>query len=119
MNRRQVLTTGVQFAGLAALFSQTAGAQVVTEPNLQLTTVIDRNHGHTFVLQPIEALQLLRATRTGENQVFDIQGQSRHPHSLVISHAQLLALFVDGAVSLVSSEDAGHTHEVQLVLDVV
>jgi hypothetical protein len=106
-------------AGFAAMVPVMARAQAAAaEPKLDLTSAIDANHGHDLKMTPVEALQLLRSTKVTGPVSTDIRGQSGHGHALVLDHAALVALFVDGQVKLQSSSGS-HNHGVTIKLDVI
>lgn len=70
---------------------------------------ISKNHGHDFMIELSDLVKV-------GGQTLDIQGDSGHPHSIVISNDQIIALMKGEQVVVISSKDAGHTHQVALVL---
>ncbi len=50
----------------------------------------------------------------GEERTYDIQGASGHPHTLVVTPAHFAMLAAGESVTITSSRDAGHTHDVTL-----
>ena len=85
---------------------------------LPVTNVIGNNHGHSLDLDIKKVLQLLRETNDSCPVELDIQGESGHPHSILLSHQNLLQLLVRGKIEEVSSNVAGHTHDVSIALAV-
>lgn len=69
-------------------------------------SVIEGNHGHVFA--SIAAADLDSAT----DKVYDIRGQSNHPHTITLTPAQLAQIKAGTAVEVESSEDASHRHKV-------
>ncbi len=121
MNRRQVLSAGIVATGFAAVLPSLSFAEDVPVepiPALTVTSTISNNHGHEFTLTPIEAVKLLRSTKTGGPVAVDIHGQSSHGHNIVLAHENFLALFVDGQVQI-SSVGGSHSHSVLIKLDAV
>jgi hypothetical protein len=120
MDRRNLLKMGLMTtAGLALFLPKVSFAQEAAQEEVQLTSVIGTNHGHELVMSPVEALKLLRQTRANGPVTLDIKGQSGHPHALVLTHDDLLALFDIGQVAKESTKVAGHTHVVTIRLTVV
>ncbi len=66
---------------------------------------ISANHGHTLA---VPAGDIQAATE----KTYDIQGSSGHPHSITLTAADFATLAKGTEVIVVSSEDAGHTHNV-------
>lgn len=115
LNRRAAIfqtlgTLGVLLTANSVL-AQEQPVCPVPEPKLVkvIESEIGKNHGHEFM---IELSELVKAG----GQSLDIQGESGHPHTIVISNDQIIALMKGEQVVLVSSKDAGHTHQVTLVL---
>lgn len=101
---------GTLFAAKTA-FAQEAPICPPRPPQLVKVAIseISKNHGHDFM---IKFTELIKAG----GQTLDIQGDSGHPHSIVISNDQIIALMKGEDVVIVSSKDAGHTHQVKLTL---
>lgn len=126
MKRRDLLKMG---AGAALVLVPTIGcAQGTAAPapapeaaegveSILLTTSISRNHGHQVPLDALQALKLLRQTKTSGFVALDIQGSSGHAHSLELTHQELIALVVDGTLTKASTSGASHTHDVTLTLE--
>lgn len=70
---------------------------------------ISKNHGHEFT---IELDQLIKQSGSS----FSIQGESGHPHKIVIAADQIVKLLQGQKVVIVSSTDAGHSHSATLSL---
>lgn len=92
-------------------FAQTAPICPPVPPKLVkvVESGISKNHGHDFL---IELSDLVKAG----GQALDIQGDSGHPHTIIVSNDQIIALMKGENVVIVSSKDAGHTHQVTLAL---
>jgi hypothetical protein len=69
------------------------------------TAVIGSNHGHIGV---ITAAQL----SAGGALTLNIRGTSDHPHTVVISAAEIASIAANQRVSKESSTDDGHSHSV-------
>jgi hypothetical protein len=120
MDRRDLLKAGLMTtAGLALFMPKVSFAQEASVEEVQLTSVIGTNHGHALVLSAVDALKLLRQTRANGPVTLDIKGQSGHPHALVLTHDDILALFDLGQIAKESTKVANHTHLVTIHLDVV
>lgn len=126
MNRRNMLINSFGIATTALLLPKIGFAQEVP-PQLVIQVLIDRNHGHDLQISLHEYLQLLQKvhqenTQTENNNPVNattplqIQGTSRHPHTLQLTEFDLISLLTTGSLTTISSEDAGHTHSVQLSL---
>lgn len=125
MTRRRVLQL-TSLAGAAMLLPRLALSQTMIgsgdQPGTgeaQIVTEISANHGHQLSLSPVSALVMLRETKQGQPVMADISGQSGHPHTIELNHADLLALFVDGQIVKVSSRDLGHQHQVTIRLEIL
>ncbi len=92
-------------------FAQTPPICPPVPPNLVkvVESEISKNHGHDFL---IELSDLVKAG----GQVLDIQGDSGHPHTIIVSNDQIIALMKGENVVIISSKDASHTHQVTLTL---
>lgn len=101
---------GTMFAAKTA-FAQEAPICPPLPPQLVkvVESEISKNHGHDFL---IELSDLVKAG----GQALDIQGDSGHPHIIVVTNDQIIALMKGEQVVIVSSKDAGHTHQVTLAL---
>ncbi len=121
MNRRQLIQTGALFGATMALpkLARAQSAEPVAGRQIELSTVIGSNHRHALELTAADALQMMRDTQGGERQSVNIQGQSSHPHTISLSHEEILQLFIAGQLTLTSTEDFGHAHELQLTLNIV
>ena len=51
----------------------------------------------------------------GTERTYDIQGDSAHPHSIVVTEADFAMLAAGMTFTVTSSRDAAHTHEVTLM----
>ena len=125
MNRRDMIIKSIGLTTAALILPKLASADEGT--TLQIQVLIDRNHGHDFqinlkdYLLLIQKLYIENSTAEGEpaqgkKTAFQIQGTSRHPHLVEMSESELISLITQGTLSKESSEDAGHTHLVQLNL---
>lgn len=75
----------------------------------QVTSEIGDNHGHDF------AIALNELVANGKT-TYNIQGASKHPHTIVMTEDMIAALQAGNNVEIESSEDKGHTHTVLLQL---
>lgn len=66
---------------------------------------IGMNHGHSLFV-PIADIE------AGVEVMYDIQGSSMHPHMITLTPDDLAMLLAGMSVVVLSTEDAGHTHEV-------
>ncbi|MBP9707474.1 MAG: hypothetical protein KBD78_07485 [Oligoflexales bacterium] len=89
-----------------------------TVPSVEITTEIDKNHGHELILTMTQYVALIRQTidATGLLMpvVVDIQGLSGHAHALNFSQEDLVKILVDGEIELTSTLGAGHSHSVKI-----
>lgn len=119
VNRRTALLQSMSALG-AFLTANTVFAQnlhqeapVCPPPPPVFVKVVDseisKNHGHEFM---IELSELIKSG----GQLLSIQGISGHPHSIVVTNDQIIALLKGEQVVIVSSKDAGHTHQVTLTV---
>lgn len=69
------------------------------------TNVISANHGHTLMVTAADIA-------AGADKTYQIMGSSGHPHTLVITAAQFAMLAQNTAITVTSSRDAGHDHDV-------
>lgn len=81
--------------------------QIRFPKNQVVSSNISANHGHSLILSE-EMIQ------SGLTQEVDIKGQSGHPHRIVITEDHFRQLRLGQKISVSSSQDAGHTHEVQI-----
>lgn len=104
---------GTLFVAKSALAQIADEVPICPPPPPKLVKVIEseisKNHGHEFFIALSEVIKL-----TG--QALSIQGDSGHPHTITISNDQVIALMKGEHVVIVSSKDAGHTHQVTLAL---
>ncbi len=73
-----------------------------------VSTTISANHGHDVALS-VDQL-------SASTLALDIQGSSTHPHTVVLSMADLQAIAAGTRVTVESSSDDGHTHSVAFEL---
>lgn len=73
----------------------------------KVISVISRNHGHEFSISYEE----LMTESLGQ---VSIQGQSGHPHSLILTPEIYHALRTQLSVEIETSTDAGHKHIVKI-----
>ena len=81
-----------------------AGPAGCTAPGVTIGT----NHGHVLVVPPADVT-------AGVDRTYDIQGSSRHAHSVTISAANFATLAGGGTVMVTSTNGAAHTHAVTVV----
>lgn len=124
MTRKEFLqTTFMTSLGLVAtpILSRIAHAEVSTvdlgvDKSLIATTTIERNHGHALLLSTDSLVLAFRTARENGFVEFDIQGESRHPHTLRLTESELLQVLGDGVLETLTSEDSGHSHRVSISL---
>lgn len=118
MNRRTLIkTTGVAALGLLMKPNLNFAADTVKE--LKLVNVIGTNHGHELnapVTLADVVLLLQQIHVSGQSAPLNIQGSSRHSHTVELNEDMLLQLLLEGKADLVSSTDFGHNHTVSLQL---
>jgi hypothetical protein len=114
--RRKVLWTTVSAAVLAGCGGgddpvETAAATPPPPPATGACTsasiTIGTNHGHVMV---IPATDLDSTTE----KTYPIQGDSSHPHNVILTAAQLAQLKDRATVEVQSSTDNGHAHTITL-----
>ena len=77
-------------------------------PNSSCATTnstISANHGHTATVPAADVM-------AGVDKMYNIKGASAHPHMITITAAQFAMLRAGTPVTVTSSNDAGHTHNV-------
>lgn len=86
-----------------------AGIDAPTEPKTcaTLSTAIAANHGHAMTVSPADVT-------AGVEKTYQIQGTSIHPHTVVITAADFATLKATGTVTVSSSEESRHTHDVKV-----
>jgi hypothetical protein len=70
------------------------------------TANIMSNHGHKLTVTPADVA-------AGSPKDYDIQGSSSHSHTVTLSADDFAAL-ASSSVTVTSSTDAGHSHEVEI-----
>lgn len=114
MERRQLMKmaalTAIGFTGANRL------ARAVTPTPYSVSVAISRNHGHALLLDLHRVVELIRQTADGSTITESIQGTSGHPHTISLNHEPLLDLLVDGSLTVTSSTEFGHAHEVRIEL---
>ena len=116
MNRKDFLKAALAFAGAGAALSFLAscGGSDHSSSNVGAgncstngahDSAISGNHGHTLFVPAADV--------TAANQKsYNIQGVADHPHTITISQAQFGILAQGQTFTVVSTNDAGHTHNV-------
>lgn len=120
MNRRIFLQKGATLTAAGAISPLALRADTGSLDTHQpaINHFISANHGHELKLDLTTALRLLQMTHAeGISIDLNIQGQSRHPHTLSLHADLLLEIFLNGEIEIESSFDAGHTHRVQIQLE--
>lgn len=125
MNRRSLLISGgvlgislssKVLANGSSLAASELSAENECEPN-EVLVFIENNHGHELSLSTTNLIRYLRETQAGNEVTLNIHGASRHPHQVVLRHEAVLELLLVGNIDLESSFDVGHTHRVNLALE--
>lgn len=103
--------------GAAVLSGVAPRGASAEEPALEVEGEILNNHGHEFKMALPELISVLRRLQP-ENKIeaVSIKGQS-HPHSLNLEFEDVLKVLVGESVELESTNDFGHSHLVNLSLD--
>ena len=119
VSRRQILTGMGTFALLALPLKALAQHQPpmnneppVCPPPPKVKVVmseISNNHSHEFTISVDDLVK-------GGTQNYSIKGKSGHPHGVQISSETILQLLQGKIVTVVSSTDAGHAHNVVMTL---
>ncbi len=68
---------------------------------------IANNHGHTITVTVAEA-------NAGVEKTYSIQGAAGHPHTVTVTAADFTALRTAGTITVTSSVDAAHSHNVTI-----
>lgn len=69
------------------------------------SAAISANHGHTATIPGADVA-------AGVEKTYNIQGASGHPHTIVVTAAMFSMLKAGQSVTVTSSNDAAHTHNV-------
>jgi hypothetical protein len=86
---------------------------------VRVTTEIGSNHGHDLVLEVADVIALLKETKVMGPVELDIQGQSGHPHGIVMDEQTLIQILSQESVQIESTNVAGHTHSVNITLSLI
>ncbi len=106
----QTLATATAVLIPSQLLAQQAPNPVPVCPKVKVKVImseISSNHGHAFT-STLEDLVKKGA------MLFTIQGTSGHPHGIQITNDVIVGLMQGKTVTLVSTTDAGHSHNVIL-----
>jgi hypothetical protein len=119
VSRRQILSGIGTFALLALPLKTLAQQQPplnneppVCPPPPKVKVVmseISNNHSHEFTISVEDLIK-------GGTQNYSIKGKSGHLHGIQISSESILQLLQGKSVTVVSSTDAGHSHNVVMKL---
>lgn len=71
----------------------------------QTSTTIGTNHGHAVTVPGADVA-------AGVEKSYDIKGASGHPHTITITAAMFAMLKAGTPITVVSTNDANHTHSV-------
>lgn len=120
MNRRSFINTIAIGATTLAFFTKVAQAQtappVVPNPAnpsgspsipVSITLDISNNHGHHGFIS-------YESVIIGNQLTIDIQGDSGHPHTIILTEQDLTVLRQKLVVDVKSSVDANHAHMVRI-----
>ncbi len=69
---------------------------------------ISSNHGHLAAVPAADVA-------AGVEKIYDIQGTSPHPHTITVTAAMFTMLKAGQTVTVTSSNDAAHTHNVTIM----
>ena len=78
------------------------------KPSAACTDTIAANHGHVLTIASADLDSLIPA-------VYNIQGAAAHNHSVTLTLADLRALKAGSAVTVISSNAAGHEHSISIL----
>lgn len=115
LNRRNVLTMTTSLATffmVSRIFAQELPPEAPALPpqvKKSVEVIISKNHGHNLILDRSELF-------TGLTRQYEIQGESRHPHTIEMNAERDLALARSGVIEIESSTDVGHSHLVTIML---
>lgn len=70
-----------------------------------LGTAVGENHGHAMTVSAADVT-------AGVDKTYQIQGTSTHPHTVVVTAASFATLKMTGSVTVTSSVDSAHSHDV-------
>ena len=120
MNRRIFLNNLAIGATTLAFFTKIAHAQTVPPTNpipldpsaqavipVSITLDISNNHGHNGFISNESVI-------IGDQLTIDIQGDSGHPHTIILTEDDLAVLRKQLVVDVKSSVDAKHSHMVRI-----
>ncbi len=113
MNRRTILLAGAWTIGLLPL-TQSAFAESQVCPEIQVTSDISANHGHSLLITSLDAVRALRATLGQPELSMNIQGAAGHDHLVTLRHEDFLKLLVEGELLIQSTKELGHSHMITL-----
>lgn len=85
--------------------SAPSGPSTATPPASDKAASVSSNHGHAAMLT---AAQL----QAGGAVTLNIQGTSAHPHTVILSAAQVASIAGGAKVTQTSSSDNNHSHDV-------
>ena len=72
------------------------------------SSTISANHGHVAMVPAADVM-------AGVEKSYNIKGGSAHPHMITITAAQFAMIKAGTPVTVTSSNDAGHTHNVTVM----
>lgn len=113
--KRRTFFTSLASVGGAALLTQVPSFAFGAEGEVvNINEEISFNHGHMVALDIADVVRLMKETKANGPVTVDIKGQSGHPHSIELSHENLVDLLSLDSLTVESSVDAGHSHTVIL-----
>ena len=71
------------------------------------TSSIGTNHGHSIFVSSADV-------NAGAEKTYDITGSGDHPHSVTVSAGNFTTLKNNQSISVISTNDDGHTHSVTI-----
>ncbi len=106
-----LVSRGLAACGLAREEGESLGA---SEDDLVTCArpVISANHGHAVAVPPSDI-------QAGVTRTYSIQGQSGHDHTITVTAAHFAELANGRTITVVSTNDFGHTHAVTVSCSVV
>lgn len=114
---RNALFAGASVAALPVVSrAMEAGNTFNAQASLTAEVVIGNNHGHLLELTTESLVLALRESQATGFVDFDIQGESRHPHTLRLTQLDLVKILAEGGLEKESSVDRGHAHLVSIQL---
>ncbi|MCA9667003.1 MAG: hypothetical protein KC503_15495 [Myxococcales bacterium] len=110
LSRKDFLLSIAAVSGVGALLAACGGDDNNQNPSQGgcSASAITANHGHTMTVTKADVA-------AAANKTYDIKGSSGHAHSVTLTAADFAQLAGGAAVTVTSTNDAGHTHDVTVM----